>query len=73
MDTNALNATGIALNILGATLIYVFAIRPAPATPGASSETRETLGLLGYLALLDGFFLQLIASLETTRLRDLAL
>jgi len=70
MDTHALNATGIALDIVGATLIYFFAIRPAPA---AGLAERETLGLLGFFTLIDGLFLQLIASLEAIRLQDLSL
>jgi hypothetical protein len=41
-------------------------------TEGAAREAggRTPIALLGYLALMDGFFLQFIASLETMRLRE---
>jgi hypothetical protein len=101
VDTAALNAFGIFFAALGATLIYVFAIRrqsapgvfaqdvhierdalheivdihsegvalEAPPDPEAPAR-REAIGFLGFLALLDGFFLQFIAALETMRVGD---
>jgi hypothetical protein len=98
VDAAALNAFGIFFAALGATLIYVFAIRrrddpgfiaedvhierdalhetvdihserlaldnePDPEAPAR----RDAIGFLGFLALLDGFFLQFIAALETAR------
>jgi len=80
MNPAALNAFGISLDIVGATLVYFFAFKSAPGsnfvvTSNADplkNERSEGIGFLGYLALLDGFFVQLIASLENMRLQDIA-
>ena len=37
----------------------------------AAPARREALGFLGFLALIDGFFVQFIAALETMRVNDL--
>jgi hypothetical protein len=63
MNADMLSAYGLALDMLGVTLIYVFAIRRPP-----DHGENEAFGLLGYLALMDGLLLQLIASLELHRL-----
>ena len=80
MNTAALSAFGIALDIAGATLLYFFAIgRPQEATyqvteayDDAKARRDKAIGFLGYLLLIDGFFLQFIASLENMRLQDIA-
>ncbi len=67
--TTALGLWAIGLAALGVTLIYGFALRPALGAPTLlSSERRQGVALLGYLALIDACVLHVIITLESASL-----
>ncbi len=78
MDPSALSAFGLLLDMAAALLILVFAagmphVRAAhsPAEAAERTQLHRAIGLIGFLALFSGLFLQIVANVETARLEGL--